>query len=350
MTNTKNKEHDISISAAKGLLIILMVIGHSGAPNDVVGFLYLIRMPCFFFISGMLFKEKYLLDVKAYIKRKIDGLYVPFVKWSLIFLLLHNLFAWLNIYSTHYTIGDVGIKVFKIFTLTGSEQLLGGFWFLKELLYASVITILFSKFVTTLGVKQNGKNLWLESLFFVVLAYLVSIAPFKIPTIGNKTLLATAYFNAGSAFKKSNASEKQPLSKGILGYITVFIVSLFFSANIDVSGYDIFIYFTISLIGSISTIYIAKHIWGGGMRVMNFIGKNTLNILTFHFLSFKIVSLAVIAAYGLPIKRLAEFPVLAHNSSFLWILYTFAGVALPLLIGKGLEKIETLFKKQKKND
>lgn len=347
MTNTK--KHDTSISVAKGLLITLMVIGHSCAPTKLVDFIYTFHMPCFFFISGMLFKEKYLLDVKAYIKRKINGLYVPFVKWSLIFLLLHNLFTWLNIYSTHYTIGDVGIKVFKIFTLTGSEQLLGGFWFLKELLYASVITILFSKFVTILGVKQNGKNLWLESLFFVVLAYLVSIAPFKIPTIGSKTLLATAYFIAGSAFKKIDTN-KQSLSIGILGYITIIMVSWFFNANIDVTGYAIFIYFTISLIGSISTIYIAKHIWGGGMRVMNFIGKNTLNILTFHFLSFKIVSLAVIVAYGLPIKRLAEFPVLAHNSSFLWILYTFAGVALPLLIGKGLEKIETLFKKQKKND
>ena len=348
MTNTETKKHDISISVAKGLLITLMVIGHSGAPSDVVGFLYLIHMPCFFFISGMLFKEKYLLDVRSYIKRKINGLYVPFVKWSLIFLLLHNLFAWLNIYSTHYTIGDAGTRLFKIFTLTGSEQLLGGFWFLKELLYASVITILFSKFVTTLGVKQNGRNLLLQSLFFVVLAYLVSIAPFKIPTIGSKTLLATAYFIAGSAFKKINAGEKRPLGVGILGYIAVIAVSLFFTANIDVTGHAIFTYFVISLIGSISTIYTAKHIWGGGMRVMNFIGKNTLNILTFHFLAFKIVSLAVIVAYGLPIERLAEFPVLAHNSSFLWILYTIAGVALPLLIGEGLEKIETLFKKYKK--
>ncbi len=348
MTNTESKKHDTSISVAKGLLITLMVIGHSGAPNDIVGFLYLISMPCFFFISGMLFKEKYLLDVKSYIKRKINGLYVPFVKWSLIFLLLHNLFAWLNIYSTHCTIGDVGIKVFKILTLTGSEQLLGGFWFLKELLYASVITILFSKFVTTLGVKQNGSNLLLQSLFFVVLAYLVSIAPFKIPTISSKTLLATAYYIAGCAFKKISAGEKRPLGVGILGYIAVIIISFFFNANIDVTGHAIFRYFTVSLIGSISTIYIAKHIRGGGMRVMNFIGKNTLNILTFHFLSFKTVSLAVIVAYGLPIERLAEFPILAHNSSFLWILYTIAGVALPLLIGKGLEKIETLFNKHKK--
>lgn len=257
------QKNDTSISVAKGLLITLMVIGHSGAPNDIVGFLYLIHMPCFFFISGMLFKEKYLLDVKSYIKRKINGLYVPFVKWSLIFLLLHNLFAWLNIYSTHYTIGDAGIKVFKILTLTGSEQLLGGFWFLKELLYASVITILFSKFVSTLGVKQNGRNLLLQSLFFVVLAYLVSIAPFKIPTISSKTLLATAYYIAGCAFKKISAGEKRPLGVGILGYIAVIIISFFFNADIDVTGHAIFRYFIVSLIGSISTIYIAKHIWGG---------------------------------------------------------------------------------------
>ena len=258
-----NKQHDISISVAKGLLITLMVVGHSGAPTNLVGFLYLIRMPCFFFISGVLFKEKYLNDVKSFIARKIKGLYVPFVKWSLIFLLLHNVFTALNLHSTHYTIDDFKFKLFQIFTLTGSEQLLGGFWFLKELLYASVITILFIKLITFLGAKLYKKNLLLSCIFFVVIAYLASIAPFKIPTIGSRTLLATAYFIAGYIFKEMGLNVKKPLSIGILGYAVVIFISFFFKANIDVGGFAIFVYFPISIIGSVSTIYLSKYIWGG---------------------------------------------------------------------------------------
>lgn len=339
-----NKKHDISISVVKGLLITLMVVGHSGAPEKLTKFIYTFHMPCFFFISGLLFNDKYLNDVKSFITRKIKGLYVPFVKWSLIFLLLHNVFEALNLYSTHYTIHDFKIKIFKIFTLTGSEQLLGGFWFLKELLYASIITILFIKLITYLGAKLNRTSLLLSCIFFVAIAYLASIAPFKIPTISSKTLLATAYFIAGYTFKEMNLNVKKPLSIGILGYVVVIIVSLFFKADIDAKGPAIFTYFFISIIGSISTIYLSKHICGKTTHIMDFIGKNTLNILIFHFISFKIVSLGFIMAKGNPFERLSEFPVLTQSNNFIWILYTIMGVIVPLLIGKGLDMCEHIFK------
>lgn len=45
-----------------------------------------------------------------------------------------------------------------------------------------------------------------------------------------------------------------------------------------------------------------------------FIGKNTLTILTLHFLIIKLVSLVIIGIYDLPIKRLAEFPVITEHS------------------------------------
>lgn len=64
------------------------------------------------------------------------------MKWSLIFLVLHNCLTWCGIYNVTYSWFDAGRKVLQIFTMTGSEQLLGGFWFLKELLYASVLSCL----------------------------------------------------------------------------------------------------------------------------------------------------------------------------------------------------------------
>ena len=88
--------HNAYISAAKGIIIILMVIGHSGAPIPLQNSIYLFHMPCFFLISGYLFKEKYLNDAKQFIYKKVKGLYYPFVKWSLIFLLLHNIFYHIN--------------------------------------------------------------------------------------------------------------------------------------------------------------------------------------------------------------------------------------------------------------
>ena len=45
------------LDVSKGLLIILMVIGHSGSP--VTSYIYLFHMSAFVFISGYTFNQKY---------------------------------------------------------------------------------------------------------------------------------------------------------------------------------------------------------------------------------------------------------------------------------------------------
>lgn len=53
-------------------------------------------------------------------------------------------------------------------------------------------------------------------------------------------------------------------------------------------------------------------------KILDFIGKNTLTILTWHFLAFKLVSLLIIDIYDLPKERLAEFPVITEYSQQGW--------------------------------
>ena len=143
----ENKKRDLSLDIAKGICIILMVVGHAGCPEWINKFMGLIRMPCFFFISGILLSDRYLDDVKSGVRKKMKGYYRHFVKWSLIFLLLHNVFAYLHIYEKTYTLQEIGIKIIRIFTMTGGEQLLGGYWFLISLTWASIGTILILSFL-----------------------------------------------------------------------------------------------------------------------------------------------------------------------------------------------------------
>lgn len=51
---------------------------------------------------------------------------------------------------------------------------------------------------------------------------------------------------------------------------------------------------------------------------IQFIGNNTLTVLTWHFLAFKLVSLVIIYMYSLPIARLAEFPVITDYAVQGW--------------------------------
>lgn len=154
-----------SVSIVKAIGIILMVLGHSGCPDFLYNFIYQFHMPLFFFISGYCFKEKYINDLSVFIKRRIKGLYLPYVKYSLLFLLLHNIFFRINIYNGEYGFnGRVSelygydtffIKVINIITgMFGHEQLLGGFWFLKQLLFASIISLFAIKYIR--NVKITG--------------------------------------------------------------------------------------------------------------------------------------------------------------------------------------------------
>ena len=59
--------------------------------------------------------------------------------------------------------------------------------------------------------------------------------------------------------------------------------------------------------------------------------ENTLIILTFHFISLKLVSLGIIYRDNLPIERLSYFPAIGTGAVFDWLFYTAAGLILPLI-------------------
>lgn len=341
MNHITQQKHYTEISATKGILIILMVIGHSGAPKWLAEPLSLVRMPCFFLISGFLFKEKYLDEIRNYVTRKVKGLYIPFIKWSFIFLLLHNLFYYLNIYSISYNINDYKHKIFQILTMTGSEQLLGGFWFLKELLYASIFSLFTFKLITSINKKLSIRVLLTTSLVFALFSIMYSYANFKIPTIGSKTLLATSYFIVGYAFHKINMIYTNINKRGIgIFLFTVFVISsLYVKGSMENKGISIIPYFAVSIIASVSTIYLTKYITGYLMKILDYVGKNTLYILIFHFLSFKIVSLFILMIENLPYTNLSTFPVLEDRNGFMWVIYTIIGVVVPLLIKQAMDKL-----------
>lgn len=87
------------IDIAKAIGIILMVIGHTRCPEYLRHLIYLFHMPLFFLFSGYFFNQKYLHDKRMFIKKKIKSLYLPYVKWSLLFLLIYNFCFNINIYS-----------------------------------------------------------------------------------------------------------------------------------------------------------------------------------------------------------------------------------------------------------
>lgn len=83
----EGKKRSTEIDIFKGLLIVLVVVGHydSSIMHDVI---FLFHMPLFFAISGLLLKKECLMEGIKYIKTKIQNLMIPYFVYLIIDLLL----------------------------------------------------------------------------------------------------------------------------------------------------------------------------------------------------------------------------------------------------------------------
>ena len=185
-----------TISIAKAMGIILMVIGHSGCPQWLHNYIYMFHMPLFFFCSGYFFKPiNNLSQIISFSKRKIKGLYLPYIKWSIAFLLLHNIFFTLNIYNSLYGYNNIVSQPYSaidfikrflniVLTMRGEEQLLGGFWFLRVLFLSSILFTIISRLRNKY---QIGHPITMICLLCIL--YLTKISHLHVPIIGDIPLI-----------------------------------------------------------------------------------------------------------------------------------------------------------------
>ena len=349
-----NIQFDDSVSFAKGIGIMLMVLGHTFFFAYGYRVIYMFHMPLFFFLSGYCFKESHLGNFRNYAKKRISRIYVPFVKWGLIFLLLHNIFFHLNIYndtfgfegevSQLYGVSDYLKKAFLIFfCLSGNEQLLGGYWFLHTMFFASFI------FYGFLKLKIPPVGAVLISLLLSVMLYFHGIPVVNI-YCGAKEFLAVSCMMAGYLYKSYSIDkfvDRYCAYVILVCALLLILGSVYWHGEmIDMKWTHTIPYFFSAIAGSIlifklSKLSVDKTRWLSDL--VSRIGNKTIEILTWHFLCFKIVSLIIIAYYGLPIEHLAEFPVInPYNVQGWWICYFVIGVAVPIFGTVYTHKLITL--------
>jgi fucose 4-O-acetylase-like acetyltransferase len=335
------------LSTAKGIGIIIMVMGHCGVPDLCCKFIYEFHMPLFFFCSGYFLKNIEKKDILWDIfKKRFKNIYIKFVCWSLLFLTLHNLFFRLNIYndivlfrgqpSYLYNTSDFVNKAIRIITsMNEYELLIRSFWFLKQLFLACIIV---STIIYTINrVTKYYHSHLIALLILILLTFISKLQNWSIPAIWDISLvfMSSSFYLSGYIFKKYDILNKLHNLYVSIVCLSLLLVGLFilpWTNMLEYTTESMLPFFITAYSGTILTLNISRKLETSKLKnLFYYLGQNTMVIFALHMLCFKIGNLIKITIYDMPIYRLADFQIIKEHNSHFWIVYTIIGISIPLL-------------------
>lgn len=157
--------------------------------------------------------------------------------------------------------------------------------------------------------------------------------------IGARDFFSAEFFFVGYCYKKATCDIHKSMLIVPIGVVLVTMGEYFYQASLlHFLWWQVVPYAITAIIGTLAIFNLSNRIAVKSNKIcdwLTYIGDHTLTILTWHMLSFKIVSLLIINVYGLSMARLAEFPVIEEYSKQGWfLLYFFVGVLVPLWMTK----------------
>lgn len=337
----------------KGLAIIMVVMGHCDAKGGKL--IYLFHMPLFFFISGYFYNEKY--SPKILIKKRIKSLYLPFIKYEIIFLVFHNIFYKLNLYNlqssspvSKYSLNDILINLIHIGLFDGTEMLLSPFWFLACLFIVTIIFCMILNITNKLKLKEI-----VTALIVIILLMLgelltkmninIVVSPFC-KEIFNVSLVALFFFYIGFIYKKCELKIAISSKIAFIAFIILCIsAKMNFKVDMRINYYSNFLVFVVdAILGIYFMLTLIKKLDKLKFEFifLKYAGKNTITIMALQLICFKIISIIQVKLYNLPINSLSGFGNI-YNKNLWWIAYTIIGVILPCIIKYAYDMLKKFY-------
>lgn len=349
-----------SFTILKAIAIILVVIAHSAAPAYLSNFAYMVGVPAFFVLSGYFFKLDNLDNTSDFVIRRTKTLYLPFIKWGVFFLILHNLFFEVGFLSESYGNAQGGVTHpynwtqatqhlwSMVFNMSGYDPFMAGaFWFFRALFLANIAFIFLFKATRQLG---KFKTSTLQVVPVIVLAFLLALWQASmglhitgVAQGGYRELMGIVLLGIGFLLRRADETPDSSIWHNpiiMLAASSVVLMILTFVYPISMAAKP----------GSVLSVPIltvagtAAFIWLRGLsefilqlpekytQWLQFTGENSLYIFVFHLLAFKVASMIKVVVYQLDWAMVGGHPVVQHElGDGFWLLYIFVGVILPIL-------------------
>lgn len=272
----QDKNRILTFDFLKGLGIILVVLGHITRNHNLFNCIFVFHMPLFFFISGMLYKEK-----ERFVYKQFKSLMLPYFIFSIL-----SFLYWYFI-ELKFRTKQEGTSTFEQLTnivypmnMDGSYEFNAVLWFLPCLFITSLSYHLFrcitSKTTYTL-------------ILLGVIVLLASLIKLKIPLYISELFCALPFYICGVLFNKyknrwSSTHKMNRIIIGLVILLMVFSIVIFCSIRNDMKnglyshGYVAFFIIAISVI--LGLYGIVANIQRANM--LQWFGINSLCIMLIH--------------------------------------------------------------------
>lgn len=358
----QNQQEDFStkVNILKALAILLVVSGH--LEFSLLGMFtpYSFQLALFFFISGYLFKDKYIDDVFTFVKRRVQTLLVPYFLYNAFYLGVTVLIAKL----TGYFWGkEITLKNFFITPFLNGHQfdLSCPLWFVTQLFMTMIVFLFLFR-----TLKKSIDNKYFHLTVFTILGVLAipvskifPVDPMTLVVI--RTMFSVFFVYLGYHYKHYIEQHIDIFTAKWFGVIIV-VQSLLWMFNRDydpehgigLSYVLVWARFDQQLIVPIITALTG--IWASLLAVkiaypyvkdikfVKLMGENTYHIMANHLLVMYVITAIFLKINGIPIAERANHDIYwIYNPVQTTYLYFVLTMVISTYIGVGLKFLKKKF-------
>lgn len=347
------------MNVLKALAIMLVVSGH--LEFSLLGIFppYSFQLALFFFISGCLFKEKYLYDVTTFVERRIKSLLVPYFWYNLFYLGITVLIAKL---TGKFWGMPLSLKNFFITPFLNGHQfdLSCPLWFVTQLFMTMIVFLFLFRVLNAVT-----KNKYIHLAFFGILGILAipfskwfAVTPLMLVVI--RTMFSMLFVYLGYFYTHYIKDNYNIFTPKWLGAVVI-LQSVLWMFNRDYNpehgiglsyvlvwarfDEQLIVPVITSLTGIWASLFVVKILYPyvKDIKFIEDMGKVTYHIMANHLLVMYIITAIFMCIHGIPASERASHDIYwIYNPVQTTYLYFVITMIATTYIGVGLKKLHRM--------
>lgn len=222
-----DKTRETWVDIAKGIGIILVIMGHANCPNLPHGIIYSFHMPLFFFLSGLFISRQCENNFRIYLKKNFKSLLLPYFYFNIISIAFYYTMS--IMFHKELLIGNVQDNLIGIFVgMRFGSPYHHVLWFLPCLFFAKMLAYPIFK----LSKIQFGGGKFLLAIVTLIIGLTYCKWTKKpLPMSFDALLIAVFFIVCGDYYMKYQAIINKWIKKS--GLLLILLSALFVFLNFD---------------------------------------------------------------------------------------------------------------------